>query len=111
MTRASMKSVVAAAAFALASTAPFSAHAICEQVGTAVTHFQLPDQSILIVAPNTFDGVFYFCGIFNVRLEAAAIAAASTKSRVVVQGDAGSCPATGQPFRYIGTCNLIGMNP
>jgi hypothetical protein len=85
-----MKSVVAAAAFALASTAPFSAHAVCDQVGTAVSHFQVADTSIFVVAPNTFDGVFYFCAIFNVRLEAAAIAATSTKSRVVVQNDAAS---------------------
>ena len=36
MTRGSMKGIVAAAAFALASTAPFSAHASCPQSGDAV---------------------------------------------------------------------------
>jgi hypothetical protein len=106
-----MKGVVAAAAFALASTAPFSAHAVCVQAGTAVSHFQFPGAASFIVAPNSFDGIFYFCSVFDPQLNAAAVAAASNRNRVVVQGDIASCPTTGQPFRFMGNCSSILLNP
>ena len=110
MTRDSMKGVVAAAAFALVSAAPPSAHADCVQAGDAVAFNQDLNGSLLFVKTSPFDDFTYFCSIIDARFEPTAIAATSNTNTVVVQGDAPSCP-TSVPFRFIGNCTFIFLKP
>ena len=110
MTRGSLKSVVAATAFALGATAPFSAHAECIVIGEAVTHFQGTDVSNFVYGdPAT--GAFFFCTALDPRLEVAAAAATAAQTRVGVVGDAPTCPAFGTPFRFAGRCLGVFINP
>jgi hypothetical protein len=110
MTKGSMKRVVAAAAFALASTAPFSAHADCDQFGTALSLFQFPGLSQLFIVPPFAADHQFVCNISNPQLGAAAVAAAAVKSSVFARGDAASCPTTGV-VRFMGNCTLVFVNP
>jgi hypothetical protein len=109
MTKGSMKSVVAAAAFALASTAPFSAHAVCVVVGQPASLFQGATQSVFVYSDAA--GASFFCSILDARLEVAAAAATAAEAPVGVVGDAAVCPQFGTPFRVAGRCTNVFINP
>jgi hypothetical protein len=109
MTKGSMKSVVAAAAFALASTAPFSAHAVCAVIGEPVSLFQGAAQSVFVYHDTA--GALFLCLILDARLEVAAAAATAAQAPVGVVGDAAICPQIGTPFRDAGRCTNVFINP
>ena len=110
MTKGSMKSVVAAAAFALASTASFSAHATCAVIAQPVSLFQGVASSIFVYS-DAPGGAPLLCLILDARLEVAAAAATAAKAPVGVVGDAAVCPQFGTPFRVAGTCTNVFINP
>jgi hypothetical protein len=111
MPKGSMKGVVAAAAFALTSTAPISAHALCDVFGEASSLFAFPTGSLFVISQDPSAGLVFFCGVNDARLDAAAAAAVANNSRVVATGSNASCPTFGLGPRFIGTCTQISINP
>jgi len=111
MTKGFMKSVVAAAAFVVASTAPFSAHAVCDVFGDASSLFAFPTGSLFVVSQDPSAGLVFFCAVNDARLDAAAAAAVANRSRVVATGNAATCPSFGLGPRFIGQCTQISINP
>ena len=110
MAAGTMKSVVAAAAFALVATAAFSAHAACNQFGEIVRHSQSTTGSTVYLRNTTLSNIVWFCSTSNDRLQSAANAAAANGNRVLVSGNAASCPTAGTA-RPMGICNLIVLHP
>lgn len=95
---------------AVAAFAPMTAQAVCTQVGEAVRAVQTGTVANLYLRNSPLGTIVWFGQALDTRLMNAAVAAAAGRQRVIVTGNATTCPTTGD-LRSLGTITQIIINP
>jgi hypothetical protein len=105
------RTVVLAAAFSAGmALVPISAKAVCTQVFYAQRGFSDGTTAQILGRVNAIDTFAFFANTTNAQLANLIFAAVAHHNRVVVIGDAGSCPTTGNE-RFMGNVVQIFQEP